>query len=141
MTKLDDLPRVPVSTSAALRDWLAEHHGAQGSVWLVTWKKTRPERYVSREAVLDELLCFGWIDGVRRKLDEERPMQLISPRKVQHWTATYKARAQRLIEEGRMAAPGLASIEAGKRSGLWTFMDAPSSSTSRCGRKPSAITR
>ena len=68
-------------------------------------------------------MAFGWIDGIRRKLDDDRTMQLISPRKVQHWAKSYKDRAARLIEEGRMQAPGLASIEAGKASGLWSFMD------------------
>lgn len=73
--------------------------------------------------VLDALIAFGWIDGIRRKLDDTRTMQLIAPRKVQHWSKSYKDRAERLIAEGRMAAPGLRSIEAGKASGLWNFMD------------------
>jgi len=90
---------------------------------LVTYKESRPERYVSTGAVLDALLCFGWIDGIRRKVDDERTMQLISPRKAQHWTATYKTWAARLIEEGRMHAAGARSIDRGKESGLWTFMD------------------
>ena len=50
-------------------------------------------------------------------------MQLIARRRVQHWTASYKKRAARLIDEGRMQAPGLASIAEGKASGLWNFMD------------------
>ena len=54
---------------AELHDWLADHHATSGSVWLVTYKKSVPGKYVSREEVLDELLCFGWIDGIRRKFD------------------------------------------------------------------------
>jgi hypothetical protein len=46
--------------------------------------KQVPEKYVSIDEVLDELLCFGWIDGIRRKLDLDRTMQLIAPRKVEH---------------------------------------------------------
>ena len=93
------------------------------SVWLVTYKKNRPEYYVSREDVLDELLCFGWIDGIRRKLDDTKTMQLISPRKTQHWAKTYKDRVAKLIELGKMHSSGLKSIELSKENGLWTFMD------------------
>jgi uncharacterized protein YdeI (YjbR/CyaY-like superfamily) len=50
---------------------------------MVTFKKEIIEKYVSVQEVLNQLLCFGWIDGIRRKLDEERTMQLISPRKVE----------------------------------------------------------
>lgn len=123
MTRTDTFEQVEVKSSEELRNWLTAHHGQRDSVWLVTWKKSSPERYVSVGEVLDELIAFGWIDGIRRKLDDERTMQLIAPRKVQHWSKTYKERAARLIDEGRMAPSGFASIEDGKASGLWTFMD------------------
>lgn len=119
----DGLERVEVTSRTGLRAWLEAHHAREASVWLVTWKAAERDRYVSREEVLDELIAFGWIDGVRRKLDDTRTMQLISKRRVQHWARSYKERAARLIEEGRMAEPGFASIEAGKASGLWDFMD------------------
>jgi len=115
--------QVEVASPAQLRDWLEHHHEQHDSVWLVTWKKATGARYVSREQVLDELLCYGWIDGVARTLDDERTMQLISPRRVQHWAASYKSRVARLTERGRMRPAGLRSVEAGKTSGLWTFMD------------------
>ena len=123
MIRTEDFAEVEVTSVACLRAWLEEHHAQEDSVWLVTWKKSVPEKYVSREDVLDELIAFGWIDGIRRKLDDDRTMQLISPRKVQHWSKSYKDRAARLIETGRMAPPGFASIEAGKASGHWSFMD------------------
>ena len=119
----DRFKKVEVTSAAELRDWLETNYGQEDSVWLVTHKASEPIKYVSRDEVLDELVSFGWIDGVRRKLDETRTMQLISRRRVQHWAKSYKDRATRLIDEGRMAAPGLASIEEGKASGLWHFMD------------------
>lgn len=82
-----------------------------------------PNKYVSTSEVLDELLSFGWIDGIRRKLDENRTMQLISPRKAQHWAKSYKERAAKLIASGKMQNAGLQSIEQAKESGLWSFMD------------------
>lgn len=123
MTRTENFQKVQVSSSQELRSWLAEHYDQPDSVWLVTFKKHTGGAYVSRDQVLDELLCFGWIDGIRRKLDADRTMQLISPRQVQHWAKSYKGRAARLIDEGRMEAPGLESIRRSKESGLWDFLD------------------
>lgn len=123
MIPTDRFEQVEVASTAQLRDWLEQNHEQDESVWLVTWKKSTGARYVSREKVLDELLCYGWIDGVARALDDERTMQLISPRRVQHWAASYQDRVARLTEAGRMRPAGLRSVEAGKASGLWTFMD------------------
>jgi len=123
MIKTENFEQVVVENQAALREWLLEHHQQKTSVWLVTYKKSEKEKYVSREEVLDELLCFGWIDGIRRKRDEKTSMQLIAPRKAQHWAKSYKERAAKLMEEGKMHAAGQASIDRGKASGLWHFMD------------------
>jgi uncharacterized protein YdeI (YjbR/CyaY-like superfamily) len=81
------------------------------------------DRYVSRNQVLDALIAHGWIDGRRLTLDTHRTMQLIAPRKQQAWAASYKARADRLIGEGRMHPSGLAALEAGRAIGLWTASD------------------
>jgi uncharacterized protein YdeI (YjbR/CyaY-like superfamily) len=118
-----ELKQVEVSSIEELRKWLENHHQQNESVWLVTFKKLVPNKYVSRWDVLDELICFGWIDGVRRKLDDQRTMQLISPRKVEHWAKSYKDRAAKLIKEERMHQSGLKSMEASQESGLWNFMD------------------
>lgn len=119
MSAPPDIERVEVTSAAALRDWLAAHHGQSESVLLVTWLARRRDRYVSTSEVLDELLCFGWVDGRRWKHDGERTMQLIAPRRQQVWAQSYKDRAARLIAEGRMAPPGLATIKASKAAGLW----------------------
>lgn len=123
MVQTDSFNKVEITSSHELRLWLSEHHHQTESVWLVTYKKSVPNKYVSTSEVLDELLCFGWIDGIRRKLDEDRTMQLISPRKANHWAQTYKDRATRLIEEGKMQEAGLRSMEWSKQQGLWDFMD------------------
>ena len=123
MIKTEDFEQVERESAEQLRQWLLSNHQQRDSIWLVTYKKVEKAKYVSREEVLDELLCFGWIDGIRRKLDEKRTMQLISPRQVQHWAKSYKERAAKLIEEGKMHQAGIHSIEASKKSGLWNFMD------------------
>ena len=123
MIQTENFQKVEVSSTQELRAWLEHHHAQKESVWLVTYKKSVPEMYVSTFQVLDELLCFGWIDGIRRKLDEHKTMQLISPRKVEHWAKTYKDRAAKLIEEGKMQEAGFRSIELSKQAGLWDFMN------------------
>lgn len=111
--------RFEITKAKALWDWLETHHGQDGSIWLVTWKAAHRDKYVSRDAVLDALIAYGWIDGRRMKLDADRTMQLIAPRKQQVWAQTYKDRAARLIADGRMHASGLAAIDESKRAGLW----------------------
>ncbi len=123
MIATENFDKVEITTSEELRNWLLKNHKSSKSFWLVTFKKSEYDKYVSRWDVLDELICFGWIDGIRRKLDDKKTMQLISPRKVEHWAKTYKERAARLIEDGKMHASGFKSIEESKSSGLWDFME------------------
>ncbi len=123
MIETDNFEKVPVESVAELRAWLETNHRQAESVWLVTYKKSDPDKYVSTHQIVDELLCYGWVDGIRRKLDDERTMQLISPRKVQHWAKSYKDRIATLIAEGRVHPAGLRSIEESKRNGMWSFMD------------------
>jgi uncharacterized protein YdeI (YjbR/CyaY-like superfamily) len=123
MINTDNFQKVEVTSNQELRTWLENNFGQKESVWLVTFKKNDPSKYVSVSEVLDELLCFGWIDGIRRKLDDTRTMQLISPRRVEHWTKTYKDRAEKLIQSGKMMEPGFRSIAISKESGLWDLME------------------
>jgi uncharacterized protein YdeI (YjbR/CyaY-like superfamily) len=111
--------KVEVTTAQQLHTWLEVHHAQTAAIWLITYKKHVSGKYVSVDEILDEILCFGWIDGIRRKLDEDRTMQLLSPRRQQRWAQTYKDRAARLTNEGRMQAAGFRAIEAAQESGLW----------------------
>lgn len=93
--------QVEIRSLAELRAWLAEHHAQQESVWIVRWQQRPGAPYVSRRDVLDELLCWGWVDGLARKLDEARTLQLVSPRRTQAWTAFYRERAAAMEAAGR----------------------------------------
>ena len=79
--KTENFSSVEITTEHDLWAWLSHNFGSQGSVWLITYKKSTPQKYLSREQVLDALIAYGWIDGIRRKLDDKRTMQLISQRK------------------------------------------------------------
>ena len=119
MIRTEDVEKVEAASLQDLQDWLAAHHAQADSVWLVTWKNHMGARYLSRDRVLDALLAWGWIDGIRRVLDDDRTMQLISPRAQRVWTQTYRDRAARLIAEGVMKPPGLAAIAEAKAAGTW----------------------
>ena len=123
MVKTEEYFQLQIESIDELRIWLSGNYDQKESIWLVTFKKEFTNKYVSRWDVLDELICYGWIDGVRRKLDHARTMQLVSPRKAQHWAKSYKDRVEALEKEGRMHHSGLKLVEEAKKSGLWTFMD------------------
>jgi uncharacterized protein YdeI (YjbR/CyaY-like superfamily) len=123
MIKTENFTQVEINSSNQLREWLQQNHKQKESIWLVTYKKETKEKYVSVQEVLDQLLCYGWIDGLRRKLDDQKTMQLISPRQVQHWTKTYKDRFAKLEKEGLVTEAGKQSVITSKQKGLWDFMD------------------
>mgnify|MGYP001820886663 CR=1 FL=1 len=123
MSKMQDLERVEVESVEALRAWFEQNYAQTESIWLVTYKKNVPANYVSSQEVLDAVLCFGWIDGRRMKLDDERTMQLLAPRKAQHWSKSYKDRVAKLTAEGRMHEAGLQAVAAAKASGSWDFLN------------------
>ena len=119
-----DHERVEVTSRAAWRRWLTRHHRQSESIWLVTYKKHRPSLHVSYDEIVEEALCFGWIDSLPRKLDEDRTMLRLSPRKPKSmWSRLNKTRVQKLVSEERMTPAGLAKIEAAKQDGSWVVLD------------------
>ena len=81
MVKTENFDQLEVSSVQHLRQWLERNWSQEESIWLVTYKKHVKEKYVSVSEILDELLCFGWIDSLPRKLDDDRTMLYLAPRK------------------------------------------------------------
>lgn len=107
------------------RSWLAEHHATAKGVWLIYYKKESGKPRVSYEEAVEEALCFGWIDSVPKKIDEERYMQLFTPRKPSSgWSRPNKIRVERLITDDLMMPAGLKTIEIAKANGKWDSLDA-----------------
>ncbi len=123
MVKSDNFQQLVITNSQQLRDWLTINHSQTQGIWLVTYKVSEKDLYVSNSEVLDELLCFGWIDGIKRKIDEQTVMQLITPRRVQHWSKTYKDRYAKLLQLGLVMPSGIQSVHDSKKAGLWNYMD------------------
>ena len=121
---LTDAEEVEVASAHELRDWLAQNHTRDRGVWLVSFKKADPDRYLSVGEIVDQCLCFGWVDSLTRSKDDLRSMLWISPRKKgSNWSRVNKEKVARLEAEGLMAPPGRAVIERAKADGTWTALD------------------
>ena len=119
----NEAPHVEVRSLDELHAWLSEHHGSAGSVWLVTYKKPHTA-YIPWGEVVEELLCWGWIDSAVRGIDETRFKHLISPRKATSaWSAVNKEIVARMRAAGRMQPAGEAKIAAAQANGMWAFLD------------------
>lgn len=122
----ETVERLEPADRAAWRAWLAANHGGAAPVWLVLWKGREPP--LTQDAAVEEALCFGWIDSLPRKLDDERWMLLVSPRKARSpWSRVNKARVERLLAAGLMAPPGLAKLAAAQADGSWNVYEAAES--------------
>lgn len=123
MGAADNAPMLTIRSRAELRGWLAAHHAEKGPVWLATFKKHHPD-YLPYEPIVEELLCWGWIDSVTRALDADRSMILIAPRKTTSaWSAINKAHVERARQSGAMTPAGEAKIAAAVANGQWSFLD------------------
>jgi uncharacterized protein YdeI (YjbR/CyaY-like superfamily) len=102
------------------RTWLEAHHAEADEAWLVQYKKDFEEFGLGYEDAVEEALCFGWIDGLLRRLDERRYRLRYTPRRPDSvWSMNNIQRVERLIQEGRMTEAGLARIAEAKESGQW----------------------
>lgn len=107
------------------REWLQNHHAQPDGVWLVMWKKASGRAMLTYDDVVEEALCFGWIDSKPNKLDEDRSLLWIAPRKPgTGWSRLNKSRVESLIANQQMTPAGLAKVEAAKADGSWMALDA-----------------
>jgi uncharacterized protein YdeI (YjbR/CyaY-like superfamily) len=113
------------ATRADWRDWLAQNHTRAEGVWLISYKKSAGKPRLEYEDIVEEALCFGWIDSKGRALDDERTMLWMAPRKPRTgWSRPNKERLERLIAAGLMAPAGAAKVAAAQADGSWSALDA-----------------
>ena len=104
---------------AAFRDWLRKNHARPEGLWLV-FGKNDLVKTLSPEQALEEALCFGWIDGLIKRVDEKQYVKFFSPRRTKsNWSEKNKRTAERLIQSGRMTSPGRKIIERARQDGSW----------------------
>jgi len=120
----DAYPEFLATSRAEWRAWLARHHDTAPGLWVVTYKKGRGGPHLPYAEVVEEALCFGWIDSKGGKVDDERTKLLVTPRKAgSGWSRPNKERIEQLVASGLMTPAGLAKIEAAKADGSWTALD------------------
>jgi uncharacterized protein YdeI (YjbR/CyaY-like superfamily) len=138
----DDVPEVPSSASShpptwgfdypiyhpadlpAWRSWLVANHASERGVWVATWKTASGRDKVPYEDLVEEALSFGWIDSTANTLDDDRRLQLMTPRKAKSgWTRLNRRRVAALERQGRMTEAGRRAVEVARANGWWTIYD------------------
>ncbi|MBO9683930.1 MAG: YdeI/OmpD-associated family protein [Flavisolibacter sp.] len=107
-----------------LHKWFQKSHGKTSEVWIGFYKVNSGKKGIGYKEAVDEALCFGWIDGIRKSLDEESYVNRFTPRKKSSiWSNVNIKRINELIEEGRVHPAGLAAFKerTKERSGLYSF--------------------
>ena len=102
------------------REWLEKNHAKSDGIFLRIFKKDSGKKTVTHLEALDEALCFGWIDGVRKSYDDESFLQKFTPRQKRSiWSKRNQENVARLIIEQRMTDAGIAEVERAKNDGRW----------------------
>jgi uncharacterized protein YdeI (YjbR/CyaY-like superfamily) len=114
------MKKVYVKNRYEWRDWLLKNHDKEKDVWLVYYKKETGRPTLKYDDSVEEALCFGWIDSIIKKVDEEKYVRKFTPRKPDsYWSEPNKQRVEKMIKAGLMTPHGLNKIEAAKKTGVW----------------------
>jgi uncharacterized protein YdeI (YjbR/CyaY-like superfamily) len=101
-----------VTSRKEWRAWLTKHHQSETEVWLIYYKKHTGRPRIPYDHAVEEALCFGWIDSIAKRMDDEKFAQKFTPRRDDtNWSELNKQRVRKLIREGRMSKAGLAKID------------------------------
>ena len=117
-------PIYHAETRAQWRSWLAANHESTPGVWLCSWKASSGRPACPYPEVVEEAICFGWIDATVNSLDGERGLQLITPRQARStWTRLNRQRVADMEAQGLITDAGRRAVERARESGWWTIYD------------------
>ena len=120
MPEPDPLKIMTFPTPENLGDWLKVNHATESELWVKIFKKNTKIQSVTWNDVVIEALCWGWIDGIKKSIDDQAYLQRITPRKKQSsWSKRNTEHVERLIAEDRMTESGLVQVRAAKADGRW----------------------
>ena len=106
---------VCLTTRVEWREWLAQNHDQETEIWLVFYKKHTGRPTLDYDDMVEDALCFGWIDSLIKKIDDDRYARKLTPRKADStWSDANKQRVKQLLRQKRIEKPGLAVIEKAK---------------------------
>ena len=113
-------------SEAAFESWMRANHARESEIWVRIYKKASGKATVTNLQALDVALCWGWIDGIRKSLDEESFLQRYTPRRARSiWSQVNRDNVARLTAAGRMTPAGQAQVDAAKADGRWDAAYAP----------------
>jgi uncharacterized protein YdeI (YjbR/CyaY-like superfamily) len=113
-------------TGAAFESWMRKNHARSDEVWLRIYKKDSGMASVTTAEALDVVLCWGWIDGIRKSVDERSYLQRYTPRRAKSiWSQVNREHITRLTKAGRMTPHGQRQVDAAKADGRWDAAYAP----------------
>ncbi len=111
------------ASAKRLNQWLEANHASEDELWIKVFKVKTGKPSVTWNEIVVESLCWGWIDGIKKSVDDEAYLQRITPRRRRsNWSKRNQEHAERLIAEGRMREPGLAQVRAAKADGRWELV-------------------
>jgi len=120
MPEVNPLSVMTFATPKELAQWLKLNHAIESELWIKIFKKNSGVQSVSWNDVVIEVLCWGWIDGVKKSIDEQAYYQRITPRTVRsNWSKKNTKHVEDLIGDDRMMEPGLVHVRAAKADGRW----------------------
>jgi uncharacterized protein YdeI (YjbR/CyaY-like superfamily) len=120
--RMDQFERCEARNRKEWRKWLQNNYSTSPGIWLVYYKKDSDKPTISYDEAVEEALSFGWIDSKANTLDDERYMQVFTPRKQGSiWSKINKQRVEKLIKNELMTSPGLEKVEVAKKDGSWNF--------------------
>lgn len=118
------MKQVYVKTRKEWRDWLDQHHDKSNGIWLVFYKKHTDKPTLEYDGAVEEALCFGWIDSIIKKIDDEKYVRKLTPRKADsRWSELNKKRITKLKKQGLLTEAGIMKVREAKTSGLWDKPD------------------
>lgn len=131
METYKNIPIISFADGKAWQSWLKKNYSLESGVWIKIAKKNTGVQSVDRAEALDVALCWGWIDGQAKSIDEVYYLQKFTPRRSRSiWSKINITKVEELIEQGLMQTPGFAAIEAAKTDGRWeAAYDSPKNAT------------
>jgi len=137
----------PFESEAAFEAWLAKNHDRAPEIWIKIFKKATGKPSIEPSQAIDVCLCWGWIDGIRKPLDDEAYLQRYTPRKAKsRWSQINVERVKRLVKAGRMTPHGQAHVDAARADGRWeaaypsqSAIEVPEEFLKAVAKKPKAL--
>ena len=119
-----DYPIYHAETRAQWRSWLLHNHNTAPGVWLCSWRSATGRPTCPYPEVVEEAICFGWIDSTVNRLDDDRNLQMLTPRKPKStWTRLNRQRVADMEAAGLMTDAGRKAVEVAKGNGWWTILE------------------